>query len=224
MRASLHSRKNVRIKWFDLSNVPYLVERKLEISYSTTSVESNINNYTPELQYVFTQVDTATIPSSDIIIFENNLPATYATTVGSKGNKFTTEPQSDPIVIVTDRIVELVKGKENISREPPAYPNPRIKEIEVRERDDTVNRKITFKNDSSETIDHFEFKLVETRDVRFGTANPEAMKSDPPEYTWTFSIEPESTYAIELKFQTHIRKTFEIEKEPPRNKDRALSA
>ena len=223
MRASLKSRKNVRIRWFDLKNVSFSVERKLEISYSTSSVENNINNYTPSFQYNFTEVANTQIPQSDIIIFENSLPSTYAMTVGSKGNKFSTDLQNDPIVVVTDRIIELVKGKENITREPPAYPNPRIKEIEVREREDSVSRKIMFKNDSNEKIDHFELKLVETKDVRFSTAAPPATKSDPPEYIWTFSIEPESTYAIELKFQTHIRKTFEIEKEPPPNRDRALS-
>ncbi len=223
MRASLNSRKNVRIKWFDLKDVAYSIERKLEISYSTGSVENNINNYTPSFQYNFTEVANTQIPQSDIIIFENSLPATYAMTVGSKGNKFSTDLQSDPIVLVTDRIVELVKGKENITREPPAYPNPRIKEIEVREREDNVSRKISFKNDSDEKIEHFELKLVETKDVRFSSSTPPAVKSDPPEYLWTFSIEPESTYAIELKFQTHIRKTFEIEKEPPPNRNRALS-
>ena len=215
MRASLYSRKNVRIQWFNLKEVPFSIERKLEISYSTSSVESNINNYTPNIQYVFTQVANTTIPYSDIIVFENNLPTTYAKTTGSKGNKFSTEPQSDPIVTVADRIVELEKGKENISREPPTFPNPRIKEIEIREREDTVKRKISFKNDSNDKIDHLEFKLVETKDVRFVSSTPEAMKKDPPEYSWTFSIEPESTYSIELRFQTHIRKTFEIEKEPP---------
>lgn len=220
MRASLNSRKNVRIKWFDLKDVPYSIERKLEISYSTSGVENNMNNYTPSFQYNFTEAN-AQIPQSDIIIFENSLPATYAQTVGSKGKKFSTDLQSDPIVVVTDRIVELVKGKENITREPPAYPNPRIKEIEVREREDIVSRKISFKNDSDEKIEHFELKLVETKDVRFSMANPPATKSDPPEYLWTFSIEPEATYAIELKFQTHIRKTFEIEKEPPPNRNRA---
>ncbi|MHA1360147.1 MAG: hypothetical protein ACTSRC_18660 [Candidatus Helarchaeota archaeon] len=87
-----------------------------------------------------------------------------------------------------------------------------------------VSRKITFKNDSSEKIEHFEFKLVETKDVRFSSANPNAVQSDPPEYTWKFSIDPEVSYAIELKFQTHVRKTFEIEKERPRNADRAPTA
>lgn len=224
MRASLRSRKNVRIKWFDLANTPFSIERKLEISYSTSSVENNVNNYTPSFQYNFIDIKQTQIPRSDIIIFEDNLPSTYALTLGSKGNKFSTDPQNDPIVVVTDRIIELAKGKENISREPPTYPNPRIKEIEIRERQDHVRRKISFKNDSSEKIEHFELKLVETKDVRFLEATPEAIKKDPPEYSWTFSIEPEATYSIEMKFQTQIRKTFEIEKEPPQGRDRALSA
>ncbi|MFX1296175.1 MAG: hypothetical protein ACFFD2_15160 [Promethearchaeota archaeon] len=223
MRASLNSRKNVRIKWFDLKDVSYSIERKLEVSYSTGSVENNINNYSPSFQYNFKEVTNTQIPQSDIIIFENNLPATYARTGGSKGNKFSTELQNDPIVLVTDRIVELSKGKENITREPPEYPNPRIKEIEIRERDDTVKRKISFKNDSNEIVNNFELKLVETKDVRFIDGNPDATKKDPPEYIWTFSIDPEATYSIELKFQTYIRKTYEIEKEPPRRPDRALS-
>ncbi|HUX98183.1 MAG TPA: hypothetical protein VMV49_01395 [Candidatus Deferrimicrobium sp.] len=215
MRANLHSRENVRIKWFDLKDIPFLIERKLEISYSTSSVEDNVNTYTLSFQYFFKEVENTQIPLSDIIIFENSLPATYAKTAGSKGNKFFTEPQSDSIVLVTDRIVELIKGKEDITREPPTYPNPRIKEIEVREREDTVKRKITFKNELNEQIEHVELKLVETKDVRFLDANPAPLKKDPPEYIWTFSIDPETTYSIELKIHTHIRKTFEIEKEPP---------
>ena len=62
MRASLNSRKNVRIKWFDLKDVAYSIERKLEISYSTGSVENNINNYTPSFQYNFTEVANTQIP------------------------------------------------------------------------------------------------------------------------------------------------------------------
>ena len=215
MRANLHSRENIRIKWFDLNELPFSLERKLEITYSTSSVEENVNNYTPNFQYFFKEVANTQIPLSDIIIFENNLPATYAKTVGYKGNKFSTEPQSDSIVLVTDRIVELIKGKEIIAREPPSYPNPRIKEIEVREREDTVKRKLSFKNDSNEPIEHVELKLVETKDVRFMDSNPAPLNKDSPEYIWTFPIDPEASYSIELKFHTHIRKTFEIEKEPP---------
>ncbi len=216
MRASLYSRNNIRIKWFELKEVPFAIERKLEISYSPSSVENNINNYTPSFQYLFQNINQTQIPQSDIIIFENNLPTTYAKTVGSKGNKFSTELQTDPVVLITDRIIELIKGKDKISREPPEYPNPRIKEIEIREREDVIKRKISFKNDSNDEIEHFELKLVETKEVRFTNANPEPSKKDPPEYTWTFSIDPESTYSIELQFQTHLRKTFEIEKEPSR--------
>ena len=213
MRANLYPRKNIRLKWFELKNVSFYLMRKLEISFSTSSVENNINHYTPLLEYIFKGVDKE-VPKSDLIIFEDGLPSSYAKTVGLIGNKFSTEPQMDPVIIITDRIVELIKGKEDISREPPAYPNPRIKEIEVREREDSIKRKLTIKNDSSEIIDPFELKLVETKDVRFIRSNPDPMKKDPPEYTWEFSIQPESNYTIEIQFQTHIRKTFEIEKDP----------
>ncbi|TFF85236.1 MAG: hypothetical protein EU551_04440 [Promethearchaeota archaeon] len=218
MRANLHSRKNIRLKWFELKDISFEIKRKLEISYSTSTVENNINNFSPLMEYNFK--GGKDIPQSDIIIFENGLPAAYAKTVGSKGDKFSTEPQLDPIVNIKDRIVELSKGKETISREPPTYPNPRVKEIEIRDREDSIKRKITFENDSTERIEFFELKLIETKDVRFTNSSPEPNKRDPPEYLWNFSINPEEAFSIELEFQTHIRKTFEIEKEPPSNRDR----
>jgi len=223
MRANLIARNNIQLKWFELKEIPYSIERKLEISYSPDSVENNINNYTPSFLYLFKNINTVQIPQSDIILFENNLPTIYAKTVGIKGNKFSTDLQNDPIILTTDRIIELIKGKEKILREPPEYPNPRIKEIEIREREDIIKRKISFKNDSDDKIEQFELKLVETKEVRFINANPEPSKKDPPEYLWTFSIDPETTYSIELQFQTYLRKTFEIEKEPSRPPDKSLA-
>ena len=103
MRANLYSRKNIRLKWFELKDISFEIKRKLEISYSTSSVENNINSYSPLMEYNFKGGND--IPRSDIIIFENELPAAYAKTLGSKGNKFSTEPQLDSIVITKDRIV-----------------------------------------------------------------------------------------------------------------------
>ncbi|MHA1733140.1 MAG: hypothetical protein ACTSU5_14425 [Promethearchaeota archaeon] len=212
MKATLTSRKDTRLKWFELKDVPFRVEWKLEVIYYPSNVEDNAREYTPKFHYVFLEV-ARDLPQSDIIIFQDELPTAYARTSGTRGNKFATEPQDDPSVSVTDRIVELVKGKEKITREPPAYPDPRVKEIEVREREDVVKRKLTFKNDDPEGVEVVEFKLVETKDVRYIGATPAPTSQDKPEYTWTFPIEGEGTYAIELELKTLLRKTFEIERE-----------
>ncbi|MBD3226928.1 MAG: hypothetical protein GF329_01970, partial [Candidatus Lokiarchaeota archaeon] len=182
MRASLRSRKSVRLKWFEVKDINFQIKRKLEVSYSINTVENNVNTHTPKMEYIFKDVNNKNIPSSDIIIFENELPATYARTSGSKGNKFTTDPEIDPVVRVIDRIVELKKGKENISREPPEYPDMRIKEIEIREREDSLKRKLTFKNETDDKIEYLEFKFMETKNVRFVNSNPEPINRDPPEY------------------------------------------
>ncbi len=212
MKASLHSRKNVRLQWFSVEKISYREERKLEVTYSPYSVEQNSHTYTPEYQYVFSNFPKD-LPQSEIIIFQNELPTTYAWTPGTKGNKFITDPQEDPDVSVTDRIIELTQGKEKITREPPEYPDPRIKEVEIREREDTVLRKISFKNESPQKIEQVEFKLVETKDVRFVKGNPPPSTEDKPEYTWRFPVEGEGTVQVELELKTQIRKTFNIERE-----------
>ncbi len=212
MKATLHSRKNSRLKWFELANIPFRVERKLEVTYNTSSVESNLHTHTPTFEYVFTEV-TKDLPSSEIIIFENQLPTAYARTNGTRGSKFSTQPQPDPILAVKDRIVELTQGKESIKREPPEYPDPRIKEVEIRERTDDIKRKLAFVNESPESIDHMTFKFIATKEVRFISATPAPTTTEPPEYSWTFVIPPEGTYSIELDLKTFVRKTFNIERE-----------
>jgi hypothetical protein len=214
MRASLHSRKNIRLKWFDLKDIDYKTEYKIDLSYTSHSVEENLRNHTAYSKYIFFHVEQE-VPQSDIIIFEKDLPASYAKTAGSKGNKFSTESKSDPSLTVKDRIVELQKGKEKITRQPPSYPSSRIKEIEVRERKDTVKRKIIFENETNDKKEHIECKFVETKDVRFTSSNPKVSKKDPPEYCWTFEIEPEGSYVIEIELEVHIIQSFEIEKEQP---------
>lgn len=209
MQASIHSRKNVRLKWFDIDNIPFKIENKIEIIYSSGNVEQNLIKRTIDFQYIFNEINSE-IPQSDIIIFQNDLPANYAKTNGSKGNKFLTEPQENTVVVVNDRIVEVKKGKEKITHQPPKYPDTRIKEIKIVERIDKVKRKVTFKNESNEKIDYLEVKLIETKDIRFVKSNLEPKEKDAPEYTWGMSIEPESSVSIEFELSNHVIKTYEI--------------
>ncbi|MHA1733138.1 MAG: hypothetical protein ACTSU5_14415 [Promethearchaeota archaeon] len=213
MKANLYSRMNLRLRWFTLEGVPFLTERKLELSYDPSSAEENLHEYTPDFAYTFTGVEKE-IPASDIIIFEDELPTTYARTQGSRGKKFSTDPQPDPFVRVKDRIVELKKGKETIKREPPEYPDPRVKEVELRERDDEITRKLTFENEGLEPAGNCEFKFISTKDVRFVESVPSPTAKEPPEYAWRFEVPPEATFSVELRLTTHVRKTFKIEKGP----------
>ena len=211
MQASIHSRKNVRLKWFDIDDIPFKVENKIEIIYTSGNVEQNLIRHSVDFQYIFTELDSE-IPQSDIIIFQNDLPANYAKTNGSKGNKFLTEPQQNTLLTVNDRILEVKNGKEKISHQPPKYPDARIKEIKIVERIDKVKRKVSFKNEANEKIEYLELKLIETKDIRFVKSNTEPKEKDAPEYTWVISIEPESTVSIEFELTNHVIETFEIEK------------
>lgn len=222
MKANIPSRNNVRVKWFAQENVEYTIEHLLELSYSTYTVEQNEHDHTVQFKYVFTNMD-AEVPATDIIVFQSGLPTAYARTAGTRGAKFATDLQEDPDVEVKDRIVELTQGKDKITREPPEYPDPRIKEIEIREREDKVKRKILIKNTGINALGHVELKLVETKDVRYVGASPEPNKAEAPEYTWIFQVPAEQSVALDLEFTSRVRKTFKIERErPEKNQVNAL--
>ncbi len=211
MKASLYSRSNVRLKFLNQESVSYKVLRKFSLKYNTHSAQQDAGNHSATYEYIFTGVNEA-IPQSDIIVFANDLPVTYAKTTGSKGNKFSTKSAVDLDIEVKDMLVSLEKGKEKITRHPPEFPDSRIKEIETREQDFEIKRKITFKNTSTEKVESFEFVFTETKDIRFKSSTPKPGEKDLPEYKWIFDIEPEKSVNIEIELSAKIIKTFEIEK------------
>lgn len=211
MKASLYSRSNVRLKFFNEDNKDYLIKRKLAVTYDQYRVETDSIKHYVTYEYVFTGIDNS-VPQSEIIIFSKDLPVSYEKTTGIKGNKFSTEPKNDLGIEVKDLIVSLEKGEEKITRRPPEYPDPRIKEIETREQQITVKRKITFVNNTTEKIEDLEFILTETKDIRFKSSTPKPSEEDRPEYKWKINIDGEQSVSVEIELSFIKVKTFEIEK------------
>jgi hypothetical protein len=216
MKATLLPRDNVRLAWFKAEGINFQYDRKVELSYYQSSLQQDAISRRGMFQIVFQDVPKQ-VPESQIIIFDKNLgglPESYSKTTGSVGSRLSTEWADDLEVEITDRLVSYKEGKEVIRHEPPP-PNmrSRLKEIEIRERDDFVIRKITVKNLTARGVEGYKIKLFENKDIRFDDSPVEVFKIDPPEYTWSIDVAADSTNSIEFTLKTHMIKTFEIEKE-----------
>jgi hypothetical protein len=216
MKATLLPRDNVRLAWFKAEGINFQYDRKVEVSYYQSSLQQDTISRRGRFQIVFQDVPKQ-VPESQIIIFDKNLgglPESYSKTAGSVGSRLSTVWADDLEIEITDRLVSYKEGKEVIRHEPPP-PNmrSRLKEIEFRERDDLVTRKITVKNLTARAIEGYKIKLFESKDIRFEDSPVEVFKLDPPEYTWSIDVPADSTSAIEFTLKIHTVKTFEIEKE-----------
>ena len=216
MKATLLPRENVRLAWFKAEGINFQCDRKVELSYYQSSLQQDAISRRGLFQIVFQDVPKQ-VPESQIIIFDKNLgglPESYNKTTGSVGSRLSTDWADDLEVEITDRLVSYKEGKEAIRHEPPP-PNmrSRLKEIEIRERDDLATRKITVKNLTARGIDGYKIKLFENKDIRFDDSPVEVFKIDPPEYTWSIDVPADSTSSIEFTLKIHTVKTFEIEKE-----------
>jgi len=217
MKATLLPRENVRLVWFKAEGVKYQHDRKVELYYSESNLQQDAISRTGTFQMVFQDVPKQ-VPASQIVIFDKalGLPESYNKTSGSVGPRLSTEWQDDLEVEITDRLVTYDTGKETIKVEPPSpHLRSRLKEIEIRERDDIVTRKLVVKNLTARSIDGLQVKLYENKDIRFEKAKVEPSKKDPPEYSWLVDIEPDASGTVEFTLRLHITKTFEIEKELP---------
>lgn len=214
MKATLYPRKKIRLKWFKVENIPYDVEQEVEIWYSVSAAQYDNVTHKGKFQYIFKNL-TKDIVGSDLILLEQGLPTHFSKTAGSVAGKLTSEKQVDTSVKITDRLVKVDRGKEEIKREPPEYPDPNIKEIETRKRTDVIQRKITVKNESNKKIESFKIKITEGKEVRYNSSTPEPEKIDKPEYTWSLALDPDQSGSIEVTISVEIVKTFKIEKEKP---------
>ena len=133
MKASLYPRKKIRLEWFTVQNVPFEIDREVEVKYTVTSAQSNKINHVGKLKYIFKNL-TKDIPQTDLILLEQGLPTLFTKTLGSVAGKLSSEKQSDSSTKITDLLIKVDRGKEEIKREPPEFPDPRIKEIETRTR------------------------------------------------------------------------------------------
>ncbi|MHA1378716.1 MAG: hypothetical protein ACTSRG_10075 [Candidatus Helarchaeota archaeon] len=213
MKATLYPRKKVRLEWFKFQNVPFEINRESEVKYSVSSAQLEKLVHSTQIQYIFNNLNKE-IPQTDLIILEQGLPTMYSRTPGSVAGKLASEKQIDTSLEITDLLVKVERGKEEIKRVPPEHPDPRIKEIETRTRKDLIQRKITVKNISNKRVNKLTLKYIDVKEVRYESSNPEPDKKDLPEYIWEISLDPDQSVSIELKVVVEIIKTFRIEKEP----------
>ena len=212
MRATLEPRKKIRLEWFSLKDVPFEIKRTVEVKYTVMTAQSNELTHSGKQEHIFKNI-TKEIPQTDLILLEYGLPTLFTKTSGSIGDKITSEKINDSTISIKDKLIKVDRGKEEIRREPPEFPDPKVKEIETRTRKDIIKRKISVKNESNRRIDECKIVFIEVKQVRFDSSNPEPEKIDLPEYHWSISLDPDETKSIELTMSVEIVKTFKIEKE-----------
>jgi hypothetical protein len=210
-------RENVRLGWFKAEGIKFQHDRKVEIAFSSSELQLDTISRHGTFQIIFQDVPKQ-VPASQIIIFDKGLglPQSYNRTTGSVGSRLSTDWQEDLEIEITDRLVSYDQGKEEIKIEPaPPHLRNRLKEIEIRNRDDIIVRKIIVKNLTARGITDLKVILFENKDIRFVKAKTEPTKKDPPEYTWNVNVQPDATSTVEFTVKLHVTKTFEIEKDLP---------
>jgi hypothetical protein len=213
MRATLESRKAIKLNWFKQEKVPFTIQKSMEWSYNLYNILEDQINRTVCSQYNFMGIHQP-IPETNIILFENELPQCYLKTTGSVGDKFQSEKISDSEIEVIDRIMKVEQGETNINTKPP-LPNEahRFKEIQIHERKDKIWRKLTIKNKNIHPVKGMSIGFVEIKEIRYIESTPPVTKKDPPEYRWTFDIPSEGTVTIELILESFTKTTYSIEKD-----------
>lgn len=223
MKATLLPRQNVRLMWFKVERTKFQTERKVEFMYNSEDTQQATINRSAQFQYVFTDVPKP-VPASQIVIFDKilGLPQAYGQTNGSVGSRLSTTWETESELEIMDRLVSYTEGKESIKIEPPP-PNmrQRLKEVEIREREDTVTRKITLKNLTEREMRDVQLHLVENKEVRFDSTKTELFKKDPPEVIWKVEVPADGTASVEFSLKIQLMKVFEIEREPSK-KERDL--
>jgi hypothetical protein len=213
MKANLETRKSVRLNWFKQKKVPFTLKRMVDWSYISNNANLNEIHHTVQMQYTFSGLKDS-IPSTNIIMFEGDLPQAYLSTSGSVGDKFTTDKTNDPSIAIIDRIVKIDQGDEKITKKPVSpYEAHRYKELQIHERKDKIIRKLTFRNESHRSITNMEATFIENNEIQFIKSKPEPNTTDAPEYQWKLEIPPEGSIVIELHVENHIKNVYKIEKE-----------
>ena len=213
MKANLETRKSVRLTWFKQKKVPFTLERTVEWSYYRNTVTYNEMRPGAQKQYVFSQVKNP-IPSTNIIMFEGDLPQAYLNTTGSVGEKFSTDKIPDPTITILDRIVKVERGEEKVTKKPPEpHEAHMFKEMQIHERKDKIIRKLTIKNETHRPITAMKATFIENNEIQFIKSTPAPKITDAPEYTWELEIPAEESVVIELTVENTIRNIYKIEKD-----------
>jgi len=196
-----------------LENISFIKKRSLDWSYNLENVQENQRSISVYSQYVFQNIPQA-IPKTNIIIFEQELPQSYTKTEGNIGDKLVTEKQYDTELTVTDRIMKLEQGEEKITTKPvPLHEITQYKEYQIHERTDKIARKLTFKNETGQSMQNIEATFIETKEVRFLQSTPAPTKIDAPEYKWEIQIPADGSVSFELILESYTKQTYKITKE-----------
>lgn len=213
MKANLETRKSVRLNWFKQKKVAFELKRTLEWSYYKSTVASNELHHSPMMQYIFSGLKDP-IPSTNILMFEGDLPQAYLYTTGNIGDKFSSEKIQDTNLTVIDRVVKVDQGEEKVSKKPvPPHEAHLFKEIQIHERKDKITRKLTIKNETHKPITSLELIFIENNEIQFIKSNTTVNKDNAPEYKWLLDIPAEGSIAIELSVENLIKNVYKIEKE-----------
>ncbi|NHJ49951.1 MAG: hypothetical protein FK733_19320 [Asgard group archaeon] len=221
MKATLETRKSVRLNWFKQKKVPFELKRTLEWSYYKSNVVSNEIGHSASMQYTFSGLKNP-IPATNILMFEDDLPQAYLYTSGSVGEKFNTDKLQDSSVTIIDRIVKVDQGEEKVTKKPvPPHEAHMFKELQIHERKDKITRKITVKNETHRPISLMELTFIENSEIQFIKSTPIPKVKDAPEYSWEIEIPAEKSVVIEITVENHIKNVYKIEKDNDKGKQRA---
>lgn len=201
MKATVPTRKKIKIKWFN-EKCQIKTERKIDVQYSINLVSSNKLTWEAIIKYVLIKDgENIDLPvNSPMTLYKNNLPFLFLNTSECIGNKIISEEMIDDDIIVEDDIVQIKEGEPKITFEDALQPK---EHIEVRTRYDHISRKINIENKLNNPIDlNLDFK--QTKDIIFVSSQPEPSEIEEPNRIYQINIPPESNSKVTLELQAKI--------------------
>ncbi len=203
MKANVPTRKKIKLKWFK-SNSDFIIERKLEVQYTSETVSFNKLTWNAIIKYILLKEgESIDLPvNSPMTLYKNNLPFLFLNTSECIGNKIISEKLIDDDIVVEDDIVQLIEGEPKVTFEDAIKPK---EHIEVRTRYDKMSRKINIENKLSNDIELvLDFK--QTKDVIFVKSEPVPSEIEAPNYKYNIKIPSEGSSKVILELQAKIVK------------------
>lgn len=203
MKANVPTRKKIKLKWFK-SNSDFIIERKLEVQYTSETVSFNKLTWNAIIKYILLKEGKSIdLPvNSPMTLYKNNLPFLFLNTSECIGNKIISEKLIDDDIVVEDDIVQLIEGEPKVTFEDAIKPK---EHIEVRTRYDKMSRKINIENKLSNDIELvLDFK--QTKNVIFVKSEPAPSEIEAPNYKYNIKIPSEGSSKVILELQAKIVK------------------
>jgi len=212
MKATLEPRKKVRLRWFT-GQVNYTIKRSIVVTYNLRSVIQDVLSRKVTNYYLFDgeTIVQREIPASNVILLTGGLPFLWTKTQGSVAEKLATADLIDPTFQAEDRVVEIKRGEEKISLKDSPRPGW---QIETKERDDTITRKISMKNELGKDAE-VKLQVFEAGNIVFIDADPKPGRQDRPLHEWLLTVPKDEERNVQLEFKVHLIETREIEKPKP---------